>query len=304
MTNNIVMMWDFDSTLTSEDSSSITINIISKLTQKNFPGFARHFWESVEKFCAIQDPEKKWESVKSMHAPVWMFNLARLANEAGIVLDKKFFKEQVVEEVRKVLRPNVSEFLRKIKDLQNDPLFSRNKIQIHHFIVSAGLKDLIQEVFEPDLISAVYGCRFSLADYKDIEDGVSQSIQNVPVYCMDETSKTRAVFEISKGSFLTEKPDVNQRTTEKWADFPNVMYIGDGFTDVPALSVVRERGGIGIIIYDEDRKREELNDIKAISRDKRADFITPADFSLEGELFKYMKARCTQIRQRIEAENF
>jgi hypothetical protein len=122
---------------------------------------------------------------------------------------------------------------------------------------------------------------------------------------MDETMKTRSLFEISKGSFNDPSRSVNMRISDAnyWAPFKDMVYIGDGDTDVPALSLVRSKAGLGIAVYNAAKPVEETNKrLRNMRLNRRADLITPADFSVGSELEKYLIARCTQIRQRYEAE--
>jgi predicted HAD superfamily phosphohydrolase len=122
---------------------------------------------------------------------------------------------------------------------------------------------------------------------------------------MDETMKTRSLFEISKGSFEDESKAVNTRVAEAdlWAPFKNMIYVGDGDTDVPALSLVRSYGGLGVAVYDPKKPQTEIEKrLKKLRLDKRADLITPADYSESGELFEFIRARCQQVCQRYRAE--
>jgi hypothetical protein len=198
------------------------------------------------------------------------------------------------------LYPRVKECLKDIHRLSDNEKFKRTKTDIYHFIVSAGLADLIKLIFPEKLVKHVWGCR-----YQAIREKGSDSPESVPVFCMDETMKTRALFEISKGSF--EKPDechVNKRVPEDqlFCSFQDMIYIGDGFSDVPALSLVRNHGGMGIIVYDKTMSRpERKNKIDPLKRDRRADLITEADFTKSGELFQAIKARCIQIQQKHHA---
>ena len=96
------------------------------------------------------------------------------------------------------LYPYVLIFLKKIKALEKLNRFKSMNLHIHHFIVSAGLKELIEECFPRNLITWTFGCRYVMT--KEGE-GSEEKILNVPVFCMDETMKTRSIFEISKGTF-------------------------------------------------------------------------------------------------------
>jgi hypothetical protein len=137
-------------------------------------------------------------------------------------------------------------------------------------------------------------------------EGRENEPESIPVFCMDETMKTRSLFEISKGSFQDPSTPVNTRVPKEklWAPFENIVYIGDGDTDVPALSLVRNQGGIGVAVFNPAHSKttvdKRLNNMRL---NKRADLITPANFSETGELFEYLTFRCKQIAHRYQAES-
>ena len=286
---NIAIVWDFDGTLTPDDSTTKVVEIF-----KNEGG--NEFWKFVKSFYKGQTPS--WQHILASDAPIWMFSLSKEASQKNIPLNKEFFKQFVLPEI--TLYENSIEMLKNIKSLSEDKRFKNLNISIHHFIVTAGLKDLVEQVFPIDLITWTFGCR-----YEVIKEEGKDTIENVPVFCMDETMKTRSIFEIAKGVFQKEGIKVNTRVEKNdlWANFENFIYIGDGDTDVPALSLVRDKGGIGIAVYNKEKSPKEIQKrLHNMRLDKRADLITPADFSLDGELHTYLNNRCIQILQRYEAE--
>jgi hypothetical protein len=122
---------------------------------------------------------------------------------------------------------------------------------------------------------------------------------------MDETMKTRSLFEISKGSFRDPDHSVNRRIAQSdlWTPFENMIYVGDGDTDIPALSLVRSRGGYCVAVYDPSMPKAKIEDrLKYMRLDKRVDLITPAKFGVRDELFEFLSLRCRQIAQRYRAE--
>lgn len=288
---NIAIVWDFDGTLSPEDSTTKTVEILDG----DKPG--SEFWEYIK---SLRGDKRKpqWEHVLASDAPIWMYALSRLASKKKVPLNAEFFREFVVPRIE--LYPRVVNFLQKLKSLEHEERFAAVDLSVHHFVVSAGLKELVEQVFPDGLVTWTFGCRYTVIAY----EGHIDEPESIPVFCMDETVKTRSLFEISKGSFDDPEKQVNTRVEAdyRWVPFENVIYIGDGPTDIPALSLVRDKGGLGVAVYNPLKNKDEVNRrLKQLRLDKRADLLTPADFSVSGDLFQFLKARCIQIRQRYEA---
>lgn len=288
---NIAIVWDFDGTLTPDDSTTKVVEYLQGA------GKGGEFWGYIKSLRG-DSRQPKWEHVLAMDAPIWMYSLARLAFRHKIPLNAEFFSKFIVPEIH--LYPDVLRFLKSIKKLEKENRFQNCGLNISHFIVTAGLKELVEQVFPSGIISHTFGCRYTIV----VDENHQDEPESVPVFCMDETVKTRSLFEISKGAFCDPKVKVNTRVEDHklWAPFQNIIYVGDGDTDVPALSLVRSRGGLGVAIYNPEKSKEDTNKrLYNMRLDKRADLITPADFSKNGELFHFIKMRCTQILQRYEA---
>jgi phosphoglycolate phosphatase-like HAD superfamily hydrolase len=289
---NIAIVWDFDGTLTPIDSTTKVVDILQGSDQGS------SFWRYVKSLRGDQE-RPIWEHVLAMDAPIWMYALSRIAAKKKVPLNAEFFRTFVLPHIG--LYDGVASFMRKLKLLEELSLFKETKVAIHFFIITAGLKELVELVLPHGLITWTFGCRYKIV----VAPGAEDEPESVPVFCMDETMKTRSLFEISKGSFRDEDHAVNRRVAEAdlWAPFENVIYIGDGDTDVPALSLVRSRGGVGVVVYNPGRPRQEIDKrLKDMRLDKRADLITPAKFGHRDELFEFLGMRCRQIALRYRAE--
>jgi len=291
---NIALIWDFDGTLMPERPHDSTTKVVETLKGAGEGG---PFWAAIKSLRG-DNPDSSWEHVLAMDAPIWMYSLSRLAGINKVPLNREFFGKFVLPQI--TLFPKVLEFLQAFKDLEKKPEFKKLNLEIHHFIVTAGLKDLVEQVFPSGLVKWTFGCRYTVV----IDNDHPAEPESVPVFCMDETAKTRSIFEISKGAFCNKEIKVNTKVDEAnlWAPFNNIVYIGDGGTDVPSLSLVRSKGGLGVAVFDPEKPKEKIQEkLSGMRLDKRADLITPADFSIGGELFTYLQTRCIQIRQRYEA---
>ena len=300
--NNISIVWDFDKTLTSHDSTTELIRFfIGNTTQQ--------FWNEVKRISGV-DANAPVDSISTSEAPVWMYLLSEMAihpnTKSKIALDEIQIGKMIANNKIKVeFYPNVLEFLKKIKLLSYEEQFKKNNIEIHHFIITAGLQDLVFSVLKlhksESLISKIFGCR-----YKTIQDSNIQKVEkNIPIYCMDKTAKTRALFEICKGCFLPTaeyKVDDLVPKEKEWCPFENIIYVGDGDTDIPAFSLVKSRRGMTIGVYDPDESENNItNKAENMKKGKRIDLFTPANFEDNGELFCFIKTRCEQIAKRYEA---
>ena len=296
--NNISIIWDFDKTLTPQDSTTELIRyFLGNKTQ--------YFWEEVKNISGVNATVP--DSISTSEAPVWMHLLLEIAiyRDTGdkMELNETLFSNLIAHKIN--FYPNVPEFLEQIKNLSNEKLFKKNNIKIHHFIITAGLQDLVSSVFKHHksntLIKEFFGCR-----YKAIKTKETNLVEkNIPIYCMDKTAKTRALFEICKGCFLSDakyKVDDLVPRDKEWCPFENMIYIGDGDTDIPAFSLVKSRRGMTIGVYNPKVSKENImKDAKNIKKGKRIDLFTPANFEPNGELFDFIKIRCEQIAKRYEA---
>ncbi|MYE07142.1 MAG: hypothetical protein F4X95_00060, partial [Oligoflexia bacterium] len=120
MANNISIVWDFDKTLTSHDSTTELIRFfIGNKTQE--------FWDGVKKTSGV-DASTPVDSISTSEAPVWMYLLSEMATNPDtcnkIALDEKHLGKLIAEKIR--FYPNVLEFLKKIKSLSSEKFFKKN----------------------------------------------------------------------------------------------------------------------------------------------------------------------------------
>jgi hypothetical protein len=116
----------------------------------------------------------------------------------------------------------------------------------------------------------------------------------------DNTSKTRALFEINKGSNKNSAIDVNatMRHEDRRVPFENMIYIADGPSDVPAFSVVRHSGGTAFAVYD-DGEPLGLEQADHLRKEGRVDHFGPADYRPESATAKWLGLRVRQIAEAI-----
>jgi hypothetical protein len=127
-------------------------------------------------------------------------------------------------------------------------------IQIEFYVVSGGLEEVIRgSKVVDDNMTDVWGC--VLAD--DEESGVLSKIKR----CVTFTEKTRYLFEINKGLFSKDtrrKPYLVNKfvaAEDRRVPFSNMIYVGDGLTDIPCFSLLRTTGGLAFGVFDPTESR-------------------------------------------------
>ena len=146
-------------------------------------------------------------------------------------------------------------------------------LRLEHYIISSGLKEIIEGTPIAKYFKEIYAAEFFYDD------------QNVPVWpamAVNYTSKTQFLFRINKGVLdVTDHKSLNKFTPEEKRRIPfgNMIYIGDGFTDVPCMKLVKVNGGHSVAVYSSEK--ETANEIMTQGR---VDFIAPADYRENGKL--------------------
>ena len=160
-------------------------------------------------------------------------------------------------------------------------------VEVEHYVVSSGVAEIIKGSAIGDKFKAVFAASFCY-------DEDDQPMW--PAMAVNYTSKTQYLFRINKGILdMTNNEDLNAYTpkSERRIPFANMVYIGDGFTDVPCMKMTRQRGGYSIAVHAPGKP--EISDDMLLQ--DRADFATVADYSagseieqIIGELFRRMRA--------------
>lgn len=198
--------------------------------------------------------------------------------------------------------PGIPDFLEEVRALvANDEQFAKHGIELEHYVVSTGIKPLIEGSPVGPAVKGIWANEFVdqppppnylVNEHQFGEEGEIAQIG----YMIDNTSKTRAIFEINKGP---EYP-VNARVAEEDRRVPirNMVYIADGPSDVPVFSVVRQYGGRTLGVY-QTGAHSNYEGVKQLEDDARVDSIAPADFRSEQPAHLWLTTTVRQIGNRI-----
>ena len=150
-------------------------------------------------------------------------------------------------------------------------------IAVEHYVISSGLRELIEGTSIRRHFRAVFASGF-------LYDGSEVAI--APAIAVNYTTKTQYLFRINKDALdLADDTAVNafQPQDERRVPFPNMIFIGDGDTDIPCFRSVKELGGHSIAVYPNGDTQRAARTRKLIA-EGRVHCAVPADYSEGGEI--------------------
>ena len=257
----IAIMYDFDKTLCTNDMQNYSFIPSLGLT----PG---EFWGEVDEL-------KNRENMDGLLC--YMHLMLKKAEYANIPIRREDFVK-LGEKIE--YYPGVEEWFDRI-NAYGEAL----GVQVEHYVISSGLNEIIEGSKIYKNFKKTYACEF-LYDV----NGVAVWAKNV----VNFTTKTQFLFRINKGVLeLSEDKELNTYVPmeERRVPFCNMIYIGDGMTDVPCMKLVKESGGQSVAVFPEESRKTAA---KLLS-EGRVNFITQADYTEGSELDTIIKTIMDKI---------
>ncbi len=246
----IALMYDFDKTLCEKDMQEYSF--IPSLGMNS-----EEFWGEANRIATKSNMDK---------ILAYMYLMIKLAKKKDIPITKESFNK-LGQDV--VLLKGVKSWFKRIDDYAKEL-----NIEVEHYIISSGLAEIIEGTPIAKYFKRIYACEFHYNE-RGNADWAQQAI--------NYTTKTQFIFRISKG--VLDKMDdytLNSYVPEDERRIPyrNMVYIGDGLTDVPCMTVVRSRGGESIALY----HKKERSKVYKLIKENRVGYIAKADYSAGSEL--------------------
>ena len=267
--NIIALLYDFDGTLTPQPMQEYTI--LPELGIND----GQIFWNEVKDELIKTGGEDiatymrmMIEKSQAKHFPVKPNVLMGLANRIKYFPGVETFFERINTHVKE-----------KFKD-----------IEIRHYIISAGLKEIIMGTNIAGYFFKVFASQYHYDEYDRAD---------FPNIIVNDTLKTQFIFRINKGKEEMYE-SINHYMPEEARPIPfeNMLYIGDGLTDVPSMTVLRKNGGYSIAVYDQ-AKKNGLSICKELLQVGRFDFIAEANYQEGSELDKLVKLLIDNMYESI-----
>jgi len=188
-----------------------------------------------------------------------------------------------------------------------NPEYGQHEIQVEHYIVSTGLRQMILGSKIAPFVDGVWGCEFveNAPPPGYLDAGVKRTLQDPKTisqiaYALDNTTKTRAVFEINKGSNKIPDIDVNAMIPDedRRVPFQNMIYIADGPSDIPVFSLINRFGGRTFAVYQPGSK-EEFAQVNNLQKQKRVHSFGEANYTEGSQTSMWIKNAIVEISDQI-----
>lgn len=249
----LAIMYDFDKTLSTTDMQNYSF--IPKLGMT-----PEEFWTETTRFSEKEGVERILS---------YMYVMVAKAKEKGIKMTREYLREcgKNIEFFK-----GVEGWFKRINE------YGRKRgIKVEHYLVSSGTKEIIEGCSIYNEFEQAYGCEFFFN-----EEG--EPIW--PKLAINYTQKTQFFFRVAKGvTDVTNDNAVNEKTKGLRIPYRNIVYLGDGMTDIACMTLVKRNGGRSIAIYPEG----QIGKVIQIYNDGRCNSVCPADYSEGSELDKMMK---------------
>lgn len=168
-------------------------------------------------------------------------------------------------------------------------------ITVEFYIVSGGLEEVIGgSKIVSKHFTGFYGCQLGEDDA-----GILRYVKR----CVTFTEKTRYLFEINKGidpkKSRTQPHLVNNKVNERRVPFSQMVYVGDGLTDVPCFSLVRAGGGKTFGVFSKAKKSAKQA-FQELLDTKRVDSLHSPDYRASADLGALIRAAVTTVAANID----
>ena len=264
----VALIYDFDGTLSPGNMQEF--------------GFIQAIHKTPEEFWAMSNGLATGQDASDILAYMkMMFDEAR---KSGIPLRRCDF-QRFGQDIK--LFEGVRDWFRHVNEYG-----AARGVTVEHYINSSGLKEIIEGSPIAQEFKHIFAGTF-------IYDDKGEAVW--PGIAVDYTAKTQFLFKIQKGIFSSRDAQrVNESTSdeEKRIPFSQMIYFGDGDTDIPSMKIVNMFGGHAIAVFNPALPQKRDKAMKML-RQGRVNFITPASYTKNGRAFRLVCA----IIDKIQADS-
>lgn len=268
MKTKVALIYDFDKTLCSKDMQEYSFIPNLNMTSNTF-------WNEVSNFTK----EEKMDKILG-----YMYMMIKKSQEINKDITIPYLNSlgSSVELFPGVLNwfNNINEYGKKID------------LEIEHYIVSSGIKEIIKGTSIAKYFKEIYACEFLYVN----------NVAVWPKQSINYTAKTQYISRINKGVLdIADDVTLNKMMSddERRISSKNMIYFGDGLTDIPSMKMTRSYGGYAIAVY----QNNDTKLVKELINENRIDFYAKANYNENEELDKIVKTILNDISTKTKLNN-
>ena len=247
--NTIAMVYDFDGTLSPQPMQEYTV--LPKIGIE-----PEAFWAKVHKEATETGSDPMLVYMRLMMEMLYKNDDVRITREDFAAMAGHIQYFPGVEE----WFPRINAYVKK---------HGGSAVNIHHYIISAGQKEILEGVSIHKYFKQIYASEYHFNQY---------GIANFPKLLVTDTSKTQFLFRINKGKeAISESINEHMPEGDRPIPFANIIYIGDGMTDVPSMALTTKSGGHSLAVFNPKLAKSKTTCVGLLDAG-RVDFIAPADY--------------------------
>lgn len=266
----MAICYDFDGTLSPGNMQEY--DFMTALGIKN----SKKFWDDAQKITKEQNADG---------IAAYMQLMIKESEARKVPFKHKTFKDYG-KNIK--LYPGVEDWFKRITDYAKE-----RGINLKHYVISSGIKEIVEGTKIAKNFEKIYASSFMYD---------SNGVAEWPAVVLNYTSKTQYLFRINKGcEDITDDTKINNyiKPQDRPIPFTNMIYIGDGSTDIPCMTIVKRSGGHSIAVY-KPSKTGAKSKAENLITDDRVNVVFPADYSKDKQIDTYVKA----IIDKIVADNY
>lgn len=214
-----------------------------------------------------------------------------IKNNMDVILSNMYYMLRLCE--LKKIKPTKQLFVNSGKNIKLfngvEDWFSRiteygksKGLEVEHYIISSGFREIIEGCPIANNFKRIFASSY-IYDENDVAVW--------PCNVVNYTTKTQYIFRIKKQLLddLWDGKDINDVVDEdRKVPYANMIYFGDGETDIPCMKLLKDKGGNSICVYKPNEENAKKTAQK-IYDEKRVNYVLPADYSANSQIDETIK---------------
>ena len=269
----IAICYDFDGTLAPGNMQER--DFIPAIGMKT-----KAFWTEVKAGCRKHDADE---------ILIYMWLMLTKAESAQVTVRREDF-EKYGSGLQ--LFPGVESWFKRINVYGKE-----GGLKVTHHVISSGIREMISGSKISSNFENIYASSY-LYDH--------HGVAKWPALALNYTTKTQYLFRVNKGSHnVYDHSLINEYVAPELRSVPfsNMLYIGDGLTDVPCFRLVKNLGGTSIAVFKPHTKGAKSKSQKMLS-DGRVNFFAPADYREGSVIDRIVKATMDKVAAEHHYRSF